>query len=169
MNDKPSSIVSAIRKLESEDSKERLRSREALEGVGKTATWFLIQAVHPGGERTRHEALKALVSQADPAAGDLFIEILDDEDSECRWLAALGLAALGKEGLRRSLEALIEPLNTDRRLRSVHHVLSELETAGFDQVVVPLLRAFQSKVSDLEVPRAAHDALQELRKASHAV
>lgn len=160
-----STIVAAIRELGSDDPKQSARAREALERMGKAATWHLVQAAYPSGKRTRHEALKALVNLADPAAADLFAECLGDEESDCRWLAAEGLAALGEEGLRRTLTLLLEFPRTDPLLRALHHVLSESQKSGFEDVVAPVLRAFQGPVPQDELPAAAHRALDELRKA----
>lgn len=168
MSTSPKSIVSAIRRLGSEDSKERTRARETLEAIGAPATWHLIQAVYSPGEKTRHEALKALATVADPAAADLFVELLDDEDSDCRWLAAQGLAALGEHGLQRALELLIEYPKTEHLLRALHHALSEVEKSDFSGIVAPVLYAFQGAAPEAQLPTAAYEALNELRRAGHA-
>ncbi len=162
------SIVTNIRKLGAEDAQERTRAREALESIGRPATWHLIQAAVPRGKRTRREALKGLVNLADPAATDLFVELLEDEDSDCRWLAAEGLAALGEAGLQRALEILIAFPRTDHLLRSLHHVLSSLKKAGYEEVAAPVLRAFRGEVPETRLPTAAHAALNALRRARHA-
>jgi hypothetical protein len=161
-------IVAAIRRLDGEDSRERARVRAELEQLGPRATWHLVQAVHPTGQRARHEALKALVHLADPAAMELFVETLGDEDSECRWLAAEGLAALGEPGLRRTLELVIELPGTDRLLRSVHHALSAFQRTSFEPLVTPVLHAFQGVARGAELPSTAHAALTALRNVSHA-
>jgi len=160
-------IVSAIRRLGSEGMKERGDARETLEGMGTSATWHLIQAVHPRGDRTRHEALKILTALGDEAAADLFVELLEDEDSDCRWLAAKGLAALGEAGIERILDVLCEYPKTDRLARSLHHALTEVEDPLWREILAPVLAAFQGVAREARMPTAVYEARQRLRKVRH--
>jgi len=157
-------IVSAIRRLGSEEMKERVDARGALEGMGTAATWHLIQAVHPRGDRTRLEALKILTTLEDETAADLFVELLEDEDSDCRWLAAKGLAALGELGVERVLDLLSEYPRTDRLARSLHHALTEVERGELSEVLAPVLSAFQGIAREARLPMAVYQARNELRK-----
>jgi hypothetical protein len=128
----------------------------------------LIQAMHAQGEPARREALEVLVGLADPATADLYVELLEDEDSGCRWLAAEGLAALGEEGLRKVLELLVAFPKTARLERSAHHALGGLRRVGFDREVTPVLRAFRGANRAVQVPTAAFRALDALRNARPA-
>jgi len=165
MNANSEVIVSAVRRLGSTNPKDRVHAREILADIGSPATWHLIQAVHPPGATTRHEALRVLAASRDPAAADCFVELLDDEDPVCRWYAAQGLAALGAEGLRRALELLVEYPRTEHLLRSLHHVFSDLEKTRYASIVRPVLHAYQDVAHVAQLPAAAVEALSELRRA----
>lgn len=165
MKTPPRTIVAAIRALGSHRAPDRVRARKELETIGTEATWALVQAVQPAGPRSRQEALQVLVTLADPAAADLFLELLDDQDSEVRWLAAEGLAALGELGLRRTLQRLVDDEGTDAPLRPLHHVLTLLEDGPLAAVVAPVLQAFREPSALLRIQTAAHAALAELRRA----
>jgi HEAT repeats len=167
MNADARTIVTAIQKLGSEDGQERVRARETLREIGRPVTWHLIQAVQTCEATTRHEAFQALVELADPAAAELFVENLESEDADCRWLAAEGLAALGEDGLHRALEMLLEFPRTERLRSALHHVLTRSQKPGLVEVVAPVLRAFGGAAPEMEVPTAAYEALSALRKTPH--
>jgi len=155
MNEEGRSITAAIQRLDSLDPDERTRSRETLEDIGRPATWHLVQALRPTGERARAGALKVLGRLADPDAADALVERLEDEDSGCRWLAAEGLVALGAVGLARALDILAVYPRTDWLLRGAHHVLRGLEQTELAELVAPVLRSFQSTTPGVDIPAAA--------------
>ena len=155
MNANGMSIVMSIRRLSSPDPKERESARAALVEVGSPATSYLIQALDTPDGTARQEAFRALRDIADPDAAGAFVQGLDDDDSACRWLAAEGLAALGRVGLTRTLDLLEKYPPNEHILRGAHHVLSSLEKTGFAENVRPVLQAFTSKEPQIDLPTAA--------------
>lgn len=159
----PGLIQTALADLATRDSNEREQARVALERLGAGAVAPLIEASSRADEPTRREIFKVLGTIADPAAAELFLEGLRDEDPDCRWLAAEGLIALGREGLAGVLRSLTDYPDTERELHGAHHVLSGLRYSGFADIVQPVLRAFLSDIPRMDLPKAAIQALPRLR------
>ena len=159
-----STFRTRIADLASRDVGMRREARRALLEIGTPAVEPLLEALPRRAGEARPEIFKVLRSIADPAAVDVFLRALEDEDAEVRWIAAEGLVALGRVGLVRLLEELTEYPETEWKLRGAHHVLSaHLRSPRFNQIVGPVLRAFTSDVYRIELPRAALEALNLLR------
>ena len=158
MNAQAESIVAAIRELASEDIKAREAARNRLAEAGPESTWHLIQALHPTPIKARREVLKLLAKRADADATDVFMELLEDEDSATRHLAAEGLAALEEVGLDRILATLEEFPKNEHLQRGTLHVLHELRHGRLIEVVRPVLDAFSGPVPEIDVPLAALEA-----------
>lgn len=157
-------IHGALADLSSQDHEKRRAARAALERFGEAAVGPLIEALSSDNPVARHDVFKVLGAIAPPEAAEVFVAGLEDGDFDCRWLAAEGLIALGKEGLLRILGELTDYPDTPQKLRGAHHVLSGLRHTGFDDVVEPVLKAFLSDIAHIDVPRAALAALTKLKR-----
>ena len=69
--------------------------------LGKPAVPSLIQLLSHRKPHVRWEAAKALGGIADPIAAFALVNAQKDRDGDVRWLAAEGLAALGRDALPR--------------------------------------------------------------------
>ena len=101
-------IRSLLDSLASRDPVLREQARETLVVVGKPAVPLLIPLLSHRKPHVRWEAAKTLCDIADPIAATALVNILDDSDGDVRWLAAEGLAALGRDGLHPLLAALLD-------------------------------------------------------------
>src|SRR5512138_1008592 len=80
-----------ISDLTGSDGMARKRARECLELVGEPAAPRLRELLASKDKQTRWEAIKSLAAIADPGSLDEFVALLDDPNSDLRWLAATGL------------------------------------------------------------------------------
>ena len=101
-------ISSLVADLAKPDPAVRTKAREALVAIGKRTVPSLIQLLSHRKSHIRWEAAKALCGIADPIAAFALVNALDDRNGDVRWLAAEGVAALGRDGLEPLLAALLQ-------------------------------------------------------------
>ena len=101
-------IPELVSALANSDPAARTKVRKAVVAIGKPTVPSLIQLLSHRKPHVRWEAAKALCGIADPIAAYALVNALDDPDGDVRWLAAEGLAALGRDGLQPLLAALLE-------------------------------------------------------------
>jgi HEAT repeat protein len=78
-------------------------------------------------KRTRKQAMKIVERIAHKSSIPIAITMLDDEESEIRWIAAKALIGIGRGSVKPLLEALVKNGSESYYLRlGAHHVLSEL-------------------------------------------
>lgn len=154
-----------IARLGSDDGKVRQRARDALVAKDHAAVASLTAALNSGNEHRRWEAAKALVELRDPAAAPALVQGLESEDIDLRWLASEGLVALENEGLVPLLHALEAHSESVWLRESARHVLRALAKTRLGDIVIPVLWALQDPEPVLEVPIAAHEALDAMMQA----
>jgi HEAT repeat protein len=162
-------IPALIATLAGNDGLARQRAREALVNIGKPAVVPLMKALEaPKSDfDLRWEAAKALSELEDPAAAPALIKTLEEDSSfSVRWLAAEGLIALGGDGLPPLLEALVKRSNSASLREGAHHVLRMLNEGDLRSQIAPVLAALEDVEPILEVPVAAHVALDALEEAN---
>jgi HEAT repeat protein len=103
---------------------------------------------------------------ADPIASTALVQALEDQDGDVRWLAAVALIAIGREGLRPLLTALAERSDSDWLRQGAHHVCHDLAKTTNGEVVKPLLDALNTSEPQVTVPGAAYAALRGLKLVS---
>jgi HEAT repeat protein len=115
----------------------------------------------------RWEAAKALCGIADPIAASALVNALEDRDGDVRWLAAEGLAALGRDALQPLLAALLEGTKPSWLYEGAHHICHTLVTRKrLGPILRPLLAALKQSEPEVTVPPAAYTAMSRLRKLS---
>ena len=115
----------------------------------------------------RWEAAKALCGIADPIAATALVNALDDRDGDVRWLAAEGVAALGRDGLQPLLVALLQRAQSGWLCEGAHHVCHTLvKRKRLGPILRPVLAALGQTEPEVAVPPAAYTALSRLRELS---
>ncbi len=154
--------------LAGDDSLARQRARESLVDIGKPAVAPLMKALESpeSNFHLRWEAAKALSELEDPAAAPVLIKTLEDDNFSVRWLAAEGLIALGRDGLAPLLEALVKRSGSASLREGAHHVLRMLDGGDLHYQLAPVLSALEDIEPILEVPVAAHAALDALKETN---
>ncbi len=164
----PSAISALMAVLADNDGSARERARRSLVAIGKPAVTPLLEALRDRHEHVRWEAAKALSQINDSAAAPALVSALEDKSFGVRWLAAEGLIAMGRHGLLPLLQALMEGPDSAWLREGAHHVLRTL--AGDENLhaqLKPLLAALEDVEPAVEIPRAAHEALDTFQRPKH--
>ncbi|MEJ2544326.1 MAG: HEAT repeat domain-containing protein [Calditrichaceae bacterium] len=136
-------IKDNILKLADRDGVERERARKKLVEIGTPAIDFLSEMeTHPKAI-ARWEAVKTLSEIKDPISAPLLINALEDKSTGVRWLAAEGLAALGKKGMIAVLKALVDYPETVYLRQGAHHVLKRLQDYFDDENFRQILKTLE--------------------------
>ena len=165
----PSAINPLIVDLGSSDGFVRQNARIALIDMGEPAVESLIKALKNKSEPTHWEAAKALSLIGDPRSVQALVQTLGDNEFGVRWLAAEGLIAVGYCSLAPLLQALVDRPESVRLREGAHHVLHDLVSRHLigrmpREQVKPVLAALNDIEPAIEVPLAAHKALEALAK-----
>lgn len=123
-------IKELFNSLLSEDGMARKSARKELVRIGNDVVDYLIEYVNHPKHLYRWEAMKTLEEIADPSSIPLFIEALEDDESDIRWIAAEGLINIGEESIEPLLKNLIEKSNSVFVLERAHHVFHDLNKEG---------------------------------------
>lgn len=163
-------IPSLIATLAGNDSLARPLARESLVDIGRPAVTPLMEALAApdSNYHLRWEAAKALSELEDPEAAPALVIALEDDSFGVRWLAAEGLISLGRDGLAPLLRALVQRSDSAVLREGAHHVLRMLAGDGLYAEVAPVLDALEDIEPSLEVPLAAHAALDALKEGNSA-
>ena len=158
-------IPSLVADLASPNPAVRTKARKALVAIGKRSVPSLIPLLSHRKPHVRWEAAKALCGIADPIAASALVNALDDRDGDVRWLAAEGLAALGRDGLQPLLAALLQRAQSCWLCEGAHHVCHTLvKRKKLGPILRPLLAALKESEPEVAVPPAAYAALSRLRE-----
>jgi hypothetical protein len=156
-----------IEQLAEESPVARQSARDELVQLnGHDATRALVAELVDPRAHVRWEAAKALAAIADPIAAHGLTRALDDEDRDVRWVAAEGLIVLGKTGLMTVLSGLTKRAQSTAFCRSAHHVLREMRSRGYADVVAPVLGALEGPEPGVGAPPAAYGALVALKQGA---
>lgn len=161
----PTAIPELIAALANPSPVARRKARDALVALGKPAVPSLIQLLSHRKPHVRWEAAKALGGIADPIAASALVNALDDRDGDVRWLAAEGLAALGRDALQPLLAALIQRARSCWLCEGAHHVCNILvRKRRLGPILQPLLAALKQSEPEAAAPLAAYTALSRFRQ-----
>jgi HEAT repeat protein len=142
------------------------KARHRLVAIGRPAVPALVRALLDPVDQLRWEAAKALSQIADPNTADALVVALEDDNSGVRWLAAVGLIAIGPDAVGPLLNGLIEHPKSILLREGAHHVLHDLEDDQVREITAPVLEAMLGVVPSIEVPQAAAQALSQLAPGS---
>ena len=160
-------ISSLIADLARPDPTARTKARETLVAIGKISVPSLIQLLSHRKPHIRWEAAKTLCGIADPIAAFALVNALDDRNGDVRWLAAEGVAALGRDGLEPLLAALLQRAQSCWFCEGAHHICHTLVKRGkLGRILRPVLAALKQSEPEVAVPPAAYIALSRLRELS---
>ena len=117
-----------IKNLDSKNGRERLKSRQQLVSKGKSVLEPLIEQLDNPSYRVQWEAMKTLEEIGDPGTIPVFIQALEDDESEIRWLAAEGLIGTGFNCVVPLLKTLLEKSESNSifTYAGAHHIFYDL-------------------------------------------
>ena len=158
----PQDFNSLVSDLTCDDVIKCQKARRQLVDMGTDAIPTLIKALGNKRHWVRWEAAKALTQIGDDHATAALISALRDDEFDVRWLAAEGLIVLGRKALIPLLNALIENADSQEMRDGTHHILHDMNRNGIHRILRPVMKALESTDPALEVPAAAHQAVEEL-------
>jgi HEAT repeat protein len=154
---------SLIHALKSKNVAEREKTRAKLIALGHVAVIPLLHKLVDADEHVRWEAAKALEGIADPASAAALAEALNDENAGVRWSAGQALIAIGWEGAKQVLVALLRKSDSTSLCTSAHHVLSHFAKQKSGEFLKPVLERLHGAEPAVSVPLAALSALGHLQ------
>ncbi len=160
----PENIRSLIADLNCDDMIRCQNARRVLVDMGEAAVEPLSKALTSNRQWVRWESAKALGQIGGPRAMQVLLDVLGDKVFEIRWLAAEGLARMGKNVLVPVLETLAKHSDSHLVRQSVHHILRELSTSDIKPILEPVLNAIDGSEPVGEAPRAARIAIEALQR-----
>jgi HEAT repeat protein len=129
-NYKDSELHQLIIELGSDNGLEREKARKALVAKGKDSLDYLMELLSHPRHIYRWEAVKTMEEIGDPDSIPMFIQALEDNKSDVRWIAAEGLIKLGSRSVEPLLKVLIEKSDSVFILEGAHHVFFDLDEKG---------------------------------------
>jgi hypothetical protein len=155
-------IAALLVDLGSNSAVARNRAHRELVSLREAAVESLIVALRTSTEYGRGQAAKALGEIGDGRAAPALAKALEDDKFDVRWMAALGVVALGRAGLAALLQALIERPNSTLLRESAHHVLHNEAHEKWSKQLVPVGQALEGFDPASELPMAATRTLQAI-------
>jgi hypothetical protein len=156
-------IEELIARLGTDDTLAHEDARTALIKIGTSAVPALVELLKDPRAHVRWEVAKALVSIGAHSSAPALAEALEDKIFDVRWLAAEGLIGMGIAGLIPTMDALITEKKRDWIWDGAHHVIHDLSKGRLENILKPVLDAYDSGEPHLAVPLAVRKALAELR------
>ena len=144
----------------------RKNARKALVAKGKKSIDFLIELLSHPKHIYRWEAVKTLEEIGDPDTIPIFIQALEDDKSDVRWIAAEGLIKLGKKSIKPLLNVLIDKSDSVFVLEGAHHIFFDLREKGLLPAGFPthkLLSALKNPEWIDSVKPLVYDILKNLK------
>lgn len=158
-------ILELLKFLHSKNGLERKEAREQLVKHGRKAIRFMENEHKNENIIYRWEILKTLQQISDSSSIPIFINALEDEESDIRWVAAEGLINLGPETIEPLLKALVKNSESVFLSAGAHHVFHDLKKKGmlpFNFPVDKLLSALKNPGWSGNVKTTAYELLDLL-------
>jgi len=165
-NNSTAEIQELINQLGSKKGMQRKSARKQLVEHGEKAMRALLEHHYKNTEHVFHwEVLKTMQQIGHLSSIEVFIEALEDDRSDIRWIAAEGLIKLGPHAVKPTLDALIENSDSIFVCAGAHHIFHDLKKKKHlpkDFPVDSLLSALKSPGWSGNVKSLAHELLGKL-------
>jgi len=152
--------------LGDEDGSKRKEAREKLVAIGESTLVYIKDFINHPKHICRWEAMKIIEEISDPESIPIFLEALEDDKSDIRWIAAEGLIKTGKYSLRPLLKLVAEKYDSVFVLNSTHHIIYELEEKELlpkNFPVKKLLALLKNPSKEASLKVLVHNILSELK------
>lgn len=119
-------IQELIEQLSDKNGFERESARKQLVAMGEVVVPYLVNLTDDPAHILRWESMKGLAEMGLPSLTNFFIEKLENDESDVRWIAAEGLIKIGPSSVNPLLKALIEKSDSVFLLSGSHHIIHAL-------------------------------------------
>ena len=127
ITDFPENLVKLIKGLLGDKNyREKHESRDILVKMDKNIIPQMHKLLASKNSLIRHEAAKIIELIADKRSIPIFIGLLQDTESDIRWMAAEGLIKIGRRSILPLLKSVRSGSNPTFSRKGAHHVLSSL-------------------------------------------
>lgn len=167
--DESLNIDQLIEDLGSKDGMKRKKAREILVTKGNQAVDALTKLVDHRERIIRWEALKSLEEIGNPVSIPVFIQALDDDHSDIRWLAAEGLIKGKNKSLKPLLELILEKSDSVFVLAGAHHIIHKLHSEKLLPEGFPtkkMLSVLKNPGWEESLKVTVHQTLKELKNTN---
>ena len=159
-------IKKLVESLCNDDGHTRKEAREKLVKIGESTLEYVKELLNHPKHICRWEAMKVIEEIGSPQSIPVFIEALDDEKSDIRWIAAEGLIRTGKYSIKPLLKAVAEKHDSVFILSGAHHILYELDEKELLPKKIPskkLLSLFKNSGKGASLKVLVHNILNDLK------
>lgn len=119
-------IKKLLELLCNDDGHRRKEAREKLVEIGEKTLDYVYDLLDHPKHICRWEAMKVIEEIGSTKSISVFIEALNDDKSDIRWIAAEGLIRMGKYSVKPLLNLVAENYESVFILNGAHHVIYEL-------------------------------------------
>jgi HEAT repeat protein len=131
--------------------------------IGKPAIDYLIGLQYSKNDHLRWEAIKTLTQIADPDSIPIFINALENDRFDVRWLAAEGLIEIGQESIPALLDSLLHNQDSKFLREGVHHVLRGLQIKKLFHDKHKIIHQLENSNAESTLAFIAHKILNDMR------
>ena len=159
-------IKELIGLLCNDDGHRRKEAREKLVDIGESTLDYVKDLLDHEKHICRWEAMKVIEEIGSPQSIPIFLEALDDDKSDIRWIAAEGLIRTGKYSVRPLLNAVAENSDSVFILNGAHHVFYELDERDLLPKGFPadkLLPVLKNPGQEARLKVVVHSILRDLK------
>jgi HEAT repeat protein len=125
--------------LDDKNFKRKHEARKKLVHMGTSIIPQMHKLLSSGNSFLRMEVTKVVQLISDKRSIPLFICLLEDAESDIRWIAAEGLINIGRQCIHQLLGSIRDNKNPNFLYREAHHVLNSLMTDTEKKTYRPLL------------------------------
>lgn len=160
-----SEIKELVHKLCEGDRAKHEEIRKKLISYGPVILRYVKVLLNNQKHHCRWEAMKLMEETGDPESIPFFLDALEDEKGDIRWIAAEGLIATHEFSVKQLLKLLLEKSDSVFVLNAAHHVFSELKEThrlpeNFpSEKLLPLLK--KSGI-EIKLKLIVHEALNKM-------
>ncbi|HKI84660.1 MAG TPA: HEAT repeat domain-containing protein [Candidatus Krumholzibacteria bacterium] len=157
-------VALLLEQLGAYDVAVRQNARKTLQSLGEEVLPQMVEMLPKADFVLRWEIIKALSEMRLVAAVPTLIEAMEDDEPDVRWVAAEGLAHLGRGGLRPLLRAIISNPDSIYLHRGAHHVLTKYKQKDLHEALARLRDALSPLAVEEDAVVLAEEALKTLEK-----
>lgn len=121
-------IQELVETLCGEEGLKRKEARNSLVKIGKPVLPSVKELLDSPKHIYRWEAMKVIAGIGSPESIPIFLEGLDDDSGDIRWIASEGLINTGKYAVKPLLELVLDKHDSVFVLNGAHHVIHVLNT-----------------------------------------
>lgn len=165
LNDSKEGVVKRLLEtLCATDGQQRKEARRELVALGDETLKYINDYLEHPRHICRWEILRVIKEIADLKSIPVFLDALDDDKSDIRWIAAEGLIRMGKYSVRPLLKLISEKHDSVFVLNGAHHIIWEL----YEREILPekfpaqkLLSLLRSSSKGASLKVLVHEILNE--------